>query len=72
VVHVTELVEDSGEAFLGHCGGVVAPLEFVGLGVRRVQGRRQCAGLDGGWRVLALPLCSFACFVCLIVGLDGG
>jgi hypothetical protein len=46
-VNVAKLVEDRDQALLGHGGGVVAPLELVGVEVGRVQGRRRhCAALD--------------------------
>ena len=53
-VHVAELVEDGGQALLGHGGGVVAALELVEVEVGRVKGRRHCAALEsrvagGSW-----------------------
>lgn len=54
-VHVAELVEDGGQALLGHGGGVVAALELVQVEVGRVHGRRHCAvPLSSGRRELVL------------------
>lgn len=66
-VHVAELVEDGGQALLGHGGGVVAALELVDVEVGRVQRRRHRAALEsrrvagGSWSSCRSLL--FSCFI---------
>jgi hypothetical protein len=67
-VHVAELVEDGGQALLGHGGGVVAALELVEVEVGRVQRRRHRAALEsrrvagGSWSCRCRSLLFF-CFI---------